>query len=75
MRISVKVKPNSKEGKIEKVGANEFLARVKAPPQEGKANAALVKLLSEYFDIPKSAIIISKGQGSRSKIIDILETV
>lgn len=72
MRISIKVKPNSKEEKIEQLGNNQFIVKVKAPAQEGKANKALIKLLSKYFDIPKSMIIISKGHQCGNKIIDIV---
>ena len=71
MRISVKVKPNSKEEKIEKLGNDQFIIKVKAPAQEGKANKAMIKLLSKYFDIPKSMIIISQGEHYGNKIVDI----
>lgn len=71
MRINVKVKANSKEEKIEPLGNNQFAVKVKAPAHEGKANNAVIKLLSKYFDIPKSMIIISKGQQNNNKIIDI----
>lgn len=71
MRISVKVKPNSKEEKIEQLSNKQFIIKVKAPAQEGKANSAAIKLLSKYFDIPKSTIIISKGRQSGNKIVDI----
>lgn len=71
MRISVKVKPNSKEEKIELLGNKQFVVKVKAPAQEGKANSAMIKLLSKYFDITKSMIIIAKGQQSGNKIVDI----
>ena len=36
-----------------------------------KANKALVKALSNYFDIPKSRISISSGLGSKNKIVAI----
>ncbi len=71
MRISVKVKPNSKEEKIEQLGNNQFIVKIKAPAQEGKANKAMIKLLSKYFDIPKSMIIIAKGEHCGDKIVDI----
>lgn len=71
MKISVKVKPNSKVEKAEKVSENKFILWVKAPAKEGKANEAAIKLLSEYFGIPKSNISILKGRSSRNKIIDI----
>lgn len=71
MRISVKAKPNSKEEKIEQLSNNQFIVKIKAPAREGKANSAIIKLLSKYFDIPKSMIIISKGKLCGNKIIDI----
>jgi uncharacterized protein (TIGR00251 family) len=45
--------------------------RVKAPPVDGKANAALILLLSETFQIPKSSMSISHGLSSRNKTVDI----
>ncbi len=71
MRVFAKVKPNSKEEKVEKISASEFVLRVKAPAQEDKANAAVIELLSEYFDVPKSKVSIIKGQKNKNKIISI----
>ena len=72
MRITVKLKPGSKEEKVEKTGENEFSIRVKAPAREGRANERLVELLSEYFDISKNRISIFKGHKTRNKLVDIL---
>ncbi len=71
MRITVKVKPNSKVESIEKGGERSFTVRVKAPATEGRANDALVEVLSEYFDVPKSRITIASGRNSKLKIVDI----
>ena len=71
MRISVKIKPNSKAASVEKTGEKEFLVRVKSPPKEGRANIELIKILGDYFNIPKSRVTIIRGEGSRNKIIDI----
>ena len=70
MKISVKVKPNSKIEKIEEQ-AGIFLIHVKEPPQEDKANQAVINLLSSYFKLPKSRISILKGKKSRQKIVEI----
>ncbi len=72
MKISVKVKPNSKIGKVEKASENEFILYVKAAPKGGRANEAAIRLLSEYFAVPKSRITILKGHTSRNKIIELL---
>lgn len=71
MRISVKVKPNSKTASVKKIGEASYTVRVKAPAKEGKANDAVVEALGEYFDIPKSRISIARGAGSKNKILEI----
>jgi len=72
MKIKVKVKANSSKEEIKKISETEFILSVKEPPIENKANEAVLKLLSEYFNVPKSNISILKGQTSKNKIIQIL---
>ena len=72
MRISVKIKPNSKTSSVAKTGEATFSVRVKAPPKEGKANEELINVLSEYFSVPKSRVTIARGESGRNKIIDII---
>ncbi len=71
MKISVKVKPKKKKETVERVDDTNFIAYVKAPPVEGKANDALVRLLSDYFDVPKSKVQIIKGTSGRYKVVEI----
>jgi len=72
MKIFIKTKPNSKQNKVVQKGEFEFDVFVKAPAQEGKANKAVIDVLSEYFSVPKSHILIKAGHSSRSKIVEIL---
>ena len=46
-------------------------ARVAAPPVEGEANAALVKLLAKALGVPRSAVRIASGETARVKILEI----
>jgi uncharacterized protein (TIGR00251 family) len=71
MKIFVRVKPNAKQEKIEKIGENNFLIRVKEKPQEGKANQAVIRVLAEYFGLPKSDVILLMGQTSREKVFEV----
>jgi uncharacterized protein (TIGR00251 family) len=71
MRLLVKVKTNSKIESITKEG-NVFIVRVSEPPREGKANQAVIKLLSQQFGISKSKIRIINGFRSRNKLVEIL---
>jgi uncharacterized protein len=46
-------------------------ARVRTAPEDGKANAALIALLSKRLQVPKSAVRIASGATSRLKMIEI----
>lgn len=70
MKLSVTIKPNSKQEKVEKTEGG-YIVYVKEPPVEGKANKAVIKLLSEYFGVPKSQITILSGMRSKQKVIEI----
>jgi hypothetical protein len=52
-------------------GAEHLKARVAVPPEDGKANAALVALLSRSLGIAKSAVRIASGETARLKTIEI----
>lgn len=71
MKIFVKAKPGSKTEKVEKVDESHFIVSVKEPPRDGKANAAIVRALSDYFNISPSRVSIVSGSESRDKIIEI----
>jgi uncharacterized protein (TIGR00251 family) len=45
--------------------------RLTAPPVEGRANEALIRLLAEALDVPRSRVRIAGGAGSRSKVVSI----
>ncbi|MBM4140160.1 MAG: DUF167 domain-containing protein [Nitrospira sp.] len=74
MKISVKVKPNAKQERLEKIDEKNFSVWVKEKPQEGKANQAVIKILSDYFGVAKSEVILLKGQTSRQKIFEVQTT-
>ncbi len=48
-----------------------FGIAVKAPPVEGKANKAIIKLISGYFSVPSSSVTIISGQTSSLKKVRI----
>lgn len=70
-RISVKVIPRSSTPGVEQIDDNSYIVRVSAIPEKGKANEAVIKLLSDHLHIPKSAVTIRFGTTSKHKIIDI----
>jgi uncharacterized protein (TIGR00251 family) len=71
MQKKIKVKPNSKQQKIEEQPDGSLIVHLKSPPVDGKANEELIKLLSEKFDVRKSHITIKSGLSSRQKLVEI----
>ncbi|MBD2529108.1 DUF167 domain-containing protein [Nostoc flagelliforme FACHB-838] len=71
MHKKVKVKPNSKQQKIDEQSDGSLIVYLKSPPVDGKANEELIKLLAEKFDVPKSHIRIKSGLSSRQKLIEV----
>ncbi len=69
--LSIKVKPNSKRQTIEQQEDGSWIVHLKSPPVDGKANAELIKVLSDRFDVPKSCITIRSGASSKLKRIEI----
>jgi len=70
MILNVKVKPNSKEEKIEKISEKEFIISVKESAEDNKANIKVINLLSKEFGVSFRKIMI-KNPRSRDKIIEI----
>lgn len=70
--IQVKVKPGARLSSLEPPSAGDiWLARLKSPPVDGKANKELIALVAEHFGCAKSAISIKAGASGRMKLIRI----
>lgn len=73
MKIFIKAKPSAKEEKIEKIDEINFIVEVKEPPQKGKANKAIAKVLALYFNVVPSRVNLISGFSSRQKVFEVLE--
>ncbi|MBO5949625.1 MAG: DUF167 domain-containing protein [Fibrobacteraceae bacterium] len=71
MRIQVKAHARSRRESVVKQADGSFKVDVKAPPSDGEANAAICKLLAEYFHKPKSAVRVILGGTNSKKVIEI----
>lgn len=67
-KIEIKVIPNSNAEEI--IEAEPLTIRVKEPPTKGRANKAVIKLLSRHFN---ANVRIVSGTKSRRKIVEIEE--
>ena len=73
MKISIHVKPGAKQNRLEKMPDGQYRVWVKAPPTEGRANRAMIEMLSEYFGKPKASFSIIVGAGSKRKVVEVRE--
>ncbi len=71
LKIWVTVKPQAKKEEIVTATDGGFIASVRAPARQGKANEALIELLAGYFSTSKSSVRIIRGATSRRKLIEI----
>jgi uncharacterized protein len=70
VKVEVKVIPNAKKRALMRDGPG-ITVRLTAQPLEGKANDELVRYLSEFLRIRKSAIKIVRGEKDRHKVVEI----
>ncbi len=76
LRLSVRLTPNGGRDAIDGIDTdadgNAFVkARVSAVPEDGKANKALIALLSKKLRVPKSSVSFLSGETARKKILRI----
>jgi uncharacterized protein YggU (UPF0235/DUF167 family) len=45
--------------------------RVAPPPEGGRANEAVVRLLAETLRVPREAVTLVSGHGGRDKIVEL----
>ena len=73
-QLACKVTPRSGKDQVMGVqvasdGSREVALRVTAPPDKGKANKAVVKLLAKELGVPKSGVQVARGETSHHKLL------
>ena len=71
MKLKIKVKPGSKTDEIVREADGSIKVKIKAQPVEGKANKYLVEYLSAVLALPKSKIVLMKGETNSFKTLEI----
>lgn len=69
MRLTPRGGRDRIDGIAEAGGRTVLKARVSAPPVDGAANAALVRLVADHFGVPKSSVRIVAGETARLKTL------
>jgi uncharacterized protein (TIGR00251 family) len=69
--VDIAVKPRSSREGVGPIQGDRLCVAVNAPPVDGKANEAVVRLLASIFKIPRSAVTIVRGETGRKKTLRI----
>ncbi len=73
MLLKVKVHPNSRRDEVIRKDADAFEIFVRVKPVEGRANDAVLDLLSDYLKMPRSRVRLLRGATSRNKIVETMD--
>ena len=71
MTLHIRVKPGSKIDQLFYDDAGQLNAKIKAPAQDGKANAYLAEFLAKQFGIAKSKVRIVAGFTNPHKRLEV----
>ena len=69
--LTVKVAPGARKDEVQGWMGDTLKLRVAAPPEKGRANAAVVALLARTLSTSRDRIVIVAGAGSRRKRVRI----
>ncbi|MCT8582563.1 DUF167 family protein YggU [Glaesserella parasuis] len=73
IRLRIFLQPKASRDQIVGLHDNELKIAITSPPIDGQANAHLLKYLSKLFKVPKSSIVLEKGELQRHKQIFVPE--
>jgi uncharacterized protein len=70
-RLRLRVSPRARSNGIVGRHGEGWKIRVTAPPEGGKANDAVLRLLAERLDLPSESLTLVSGPSSRDKIVEL----
>jgi hypothetical protein len=70
-RIAVRLRPRGHRDQLIGIRGGVLLARVTAPPVEGKANKALRQMIAKRIGVAPSRVSVVQGEKSRNKVVSV----
>jgi uncharacterized protein YggU (UPF0235/DUF167 family) len=74
--IAVRLTPKASADRVGETrklpnGDEQLVVYVTAPPDNGKANEAMIRLLAKHLDVAPSRLMIVRGQTNRNKLVRV----
>ena len=70
-QVAVRLQPRASRDAIVGMSDGVLAVRVSAPPVDGRANAALCKLLARAAGVAPSKVTVVRGERSRDKVVRV----
>ena len=70
-RLKLRVSPGARRPGIAGRHGDAWKVRVTPPPEHGRANEAVLRLVAETLAVPREAVTIVSGHGARDKIVEL----
>ena len=70
-RVRLRVAPGASQAGVVGRHGDGWKVRVAAPPEGGRANEAIVRLLADTLAIPRDAVTLVSGLGTRDKVVEL----
>lgn len=67
--LKVRVAPGARRERIVGVHGDALKVAVAAPPEKGRANDAVIRLLAKALGVPPAQVVVARGPGSRDKVL------
>lgn len=71
MILQVRVKPRAKASTLCQAADGTWIATLKSPPVDGKANEELIRLVADHFRCRKADVTIKVGATGRTKVVKV----
>jgi uncharacterized protein (TIGR00251 family) len=71
VRLQLRVSPGASRAGVVGRHGDAWKVRVAAPPEDGRANDAVIRLLAETLALPQRNIEIVSGHGARDKVVSL----
>ncbi len=72
MKLALRVQPGAKRSALlARLASGEWKVAVGSPPREGRANEAVMELLSDLLGVKRRQVTVARGTTSRAKLIEV----
>jgi uncharacterized protein (TIGR00251 family) len=70
-RLHIRVSPGARRTELVGRHGNGWKVRVTAPPENGRANDAVLALLAHRLDLPRRRLSVVSGRSAREKVVEL----